>query len=71
VLPLTQLLFTRSFVQCQGITNLVGLSRYGGGPVGVPDKATLGDFDIVSTSTIDLAQQKTLERDRTFPRRYL
>jgi 2-haloacid dehalogenase len=32
-------------------------NEYGGGPVGVPDKAKPGDFDIVSTSIIDLAQQ--------------
>ena len=32
-------------------------SEYGGGPVGVPDKAKPGDFDIVSTSIVDLAQQ--------------
>jgi 2-haloacid dehalogenase len=31
--------------------------EYGGGPVGVPDKAKPGDFDVVSTSIIDLAQQ--------------
>lgn len=31
--------------------------EYGGGPVGVPDKANPGDFDVVSTSIIDLAQQ--------------
>ena len=32
-------------------------NEYGGGPVGVPDKAKPGDFDVVSTSIIDLAQQ--------------
>jgi 2-haloacid dehalogenase len=32
-------------------------NEFGGGPVGVPDKATPGDFDVVSTSIIDLAQQ--------------
>jgi hypothetical protein len=32
-------------------------NEFGGGPVGVPDKAKPGDFDIVSTSIIDLAQQ--------------
>jgi 2-haloacid dehalogenase len=32
-------------------------NEYGGGPVGVPDKAKPGDFDVVSTSLIDLAQQ--------------
>jgi 2-haloacid dehalogenase len=32
-------------------------NEYGGGPVGVPDKAKAGDFDVVSTSIIDLAQQ--------------
>jgi 2-haloacid dehalogenase len=31
--------------------------EYGGGPAGVPDKAKPGDFDVVSTSIIDLAQQ--------------
>jgi 2-haloacid dehalogenase len=31
--------------------------EYGGGPVGVPDKANPGDFDVVSTSIVDLAQQ--------------
>ena len=32
-------------------------NEYGGGPVGVPDKAKPGDFDIVSTSIVDVAQQ--------------
>ena len=32
-------------------------NEFGGGPVGVPDKAKPGDFDVVSTSIIDLAQQ--------------
>jgi 2-haloacid dehalogenase len=32
-------------------------NEYGGGPVGVPDKAKRGDFDVVSVSIIDLAQQ--------------
>lgn len=32
-------------------------NEYGGGPVGVPDKAKPGDFDVVSVSIIDLAQQ--------------
>jgi len=32
-------------------------NEYGGGPVGVPDTAKPGDFDVVSTSIIDLAQQ--------------
>ena len=32
-------------------------NEFGGGPVGVPDKAQPGDFDVVSTSIIDLAQQ--------------
>lgn len=31
--------------------------EFGGGPVGVPDKAKPGDFDVVSASIIDLAQQ--------------
>jgi 2-haloacid dehalogenase len=31
--------------------------EFGNGPVGVPDKAKPGDFDVVSTSMIDLAQQ--------------
>jgi 2-haloacid dehalogenase len=32
-------------------------NEYGGGPVGVPDNAEPGDFDVVSVSIIDLAQQ--------------
>ena len=32
-------------------------NEFGNGPVGVPDKAEPGDFDLVSTSIIDLAQQ--------------
>jgi 2-haloacid dehalogenase len=32
-------------------------NEYGGGPVGVPDTAKLGDFEVVSVSIIDLAQQ--------------
>jgi 2-haloacid dehalogenase len=32
-------------------------NEYGGGPVGVPDNAEPGDFDVVATSLIDLAQQ--------------
>jgi 2-haloacid dehalogenase len=32
-------------------------NEYGNGPVGVPDKAKPGDFDVVSTSMIDLARQ--------------
>jgi 2-haloacid dehalogenase len=32
-------------------------NEYGGGPVGVPDNAKPGDFDVVSVSIIDLAQQ--------------
>jgi len=32
-------------------------NEYGGGPVGVPDKAKPGDFDVVSDSIIGLAQQ--------------
>jgi 2-haloacid dehalogenase len=32
-------------------------NEYGGGSAGVPDKAKPGDFDLVSTSIIDLAQQ--------------
>ena len=32
-------------------------NEYGGGPVGVPDEAKPGDFDAVSVSIIDLAQQ--------------
>jgi 2-haloacid dehalogenase len=31
--------------------------EFGNGPVGVPDKARPGDFDVVSTSMIDLARQ--------------
>jgi 2-haloacid dehalogenase len=31
--------------------------EYGDGPVGVPDKAKPGDFDVVSLSIVDLAQQ--------------
>jgi 2-haloacid dehalogenase len=31
--------------------------EFGDGPVGVPDKASAGDFDVVSASLIDLAQQ--------------
>jgi 2-haloacid dehalogenase len=31
--------------------------EFGGGPVGVPDKAQPGDFDVVSENIIDLAQQ--------------
>jgi len=31
--------------------------EYGNGPVGVPDKASPGDFDVVSSSIVDLAQQ--------------
>src|SRR4029077_3492519 len=31
--------------------------EYGNGPVGVPDKAKPGDFDVVSSSIVDLAQQ--------------
>ena len=31
--------------------------EYGNGPVGVPDKAKPGDFDVVSASIVDLAQQ--------------
>ncbi|HTP27300.1 MAG TPA: HAD hydrolase-like protein, partial [Anaeromyxobacteraceae bacterium] len=31
--------------------------EYGGGPVGVPDKAKSGEFDVVSASIVDLAQQ--------------
>ena len=31
--------------------------EYGGGPAGVPAKAKPGDFDVVSVSIIDLAQQ--------------
>jgi len=32
-------------------------NEYGGGPAGLPDKAEPGDFDVVSRSIIDLAQQ--------------
>jgi beta-phosphoglucomutase-like phosphatase (HAD superfamily) len=32
-------------------------NEYGGGPAGVPDRAEPGDFDVVSKSIIDLAQQ--------------
>jgi 2-haloacid dehalogenase len=32
-------------------------SEFGGGSAGVPDKAGPGDFDVVSTSIIDLAEQ--------------
>jgi 2-haloacid dehalogenase len=32
-------------------------NEYGGGPVGVPGKAKPGDFDVVSVSIIDLAEQ--------------
>jgi 2-haloacid dehalogenase len=32
-------------------------NEYGGDPVGVPDKAKPGDFDVVSVNMIDLAQQ--------------
>jgi 2-haloacid dehalogenase len=32
-------------------------NEYGGGSVGVPDKAREGDFDVVSASIIDLAEQ--------------
>jgi 2-haloacid dehalogenase len=32
-------------------------NEYGGGTGGVPDKAQPGDFDLVSVSIIDLAQQ--------------
>jgi len=32
-------------------------TEYGNGPVGVPDQAKAGDFDVVSESMIDLAQQ--------------
>ncbi len=31
--------------------------EYGGGPAGVPAKAKSGDFDVVSVSIVDLAQQ--------------
>jgi 2-haloacid dehalogenase len=32
-------------------------NEFGGGSAGVPDKAEPGDFDLVSTSIVDLAQQ--------------
>jgi 2-haloacid dehalogenase len=32
-------------------------NEYGGGPVGVPDKAKPGDYDVVSANVVDLAQQ--------------
>ena len=32
-------------------------NEYGGGPNGVPDKAKPGDFDVVATSIVDLAEQ--------------
>lgn len=32
-------------------------NEYGGGPAGVPDRAKSGDFDVVSVSIVDLAQQ--------------
>jgi 2-haloacid dehalogenase len=32
-------------------------NEYGNGPVGVPSKAKPGDFDVVSVSMVDLAQQ--------------
>ena len=32
-------------------------NEFGGGPAGLPDKAKTGDFDVVSMSIIDLAQQ--------------
>jgi 2-haloacid dehalogenase len=32
-------------------------NEYGGGPVGVPDKAKPGEFNVVSVSIVDLAQQ--------------
>ena len=32
-------------------------SEYGGGPVGSPEKAKPGDFDVVSDSIVDLTQQ--------------
>jgi hypothetical protein len=32
-------------------------NEYGGGPVGMPDNAKPGDFDVVSVSVVDLAQQ--------------
>jgi 2-haloacid dehalogenase len=32
-------------------------NEYGGGPVGVPDNAKSGEFDVVAASIVDLAQQ--------------
>jgi 2-haloacid dehalogenase len=32
-------------------------NEFGGGPLGLPDKAKAGDFDVVSESIVDLAQQ--------------
>jgi 2-haloacid dehalogenase len=32
-------------------------NEYGNGPVGVPDQAKPGDFDLVALSIIDLAEQ--------------
>ena len=32
-------------------------NEFGNGPAGVPDKANAGDFDVVSVSILDLAQQ--------------
>ena len=32
-------------------------NEFGSGPAAVPNKAKPGDFDVVSTSIIDLAQQ--------------
>ena len=32
-------------------------NEYGGGPVGMPDKAKPGDFDVVAVSIVDLAYQ--------------
>jgi len=32
-------------------------NEYGGGPIGVPDEAKPGEFDVVSANIIDLAQQ--------------
>ena len=32
-------------------------NEYGGGPIGVPDEAKPGDFDVGAVSMIDLAQQ--------------
>jgi hypothetical protein len=37
-------------------------NEYGGDPVGVPDKAKPSDSDVVSISTVDLAQQMALNR---------